>query len=93
MDSLKRKLFVKNEIKLYIFRSILKSRLLKTKFKLFILFKIFLLSIFCSQTKQKNRCLISGRSIAVKKKYKLSRFVMREKINNGDLVGFRRFSW
>lgn len=46
-----------------------------------------------SVTRIKNRCLLTNRSKAVIKFFRLSRLSFREKARNGELLGVVRASW
>jgi ribosomal protein S14 len=93
MDSYKRSLYLKKEIK----RSILKSvKLNRNTFYYRRYLAAFLLSKlprFSSVSYKRNRCLLSARSYGNNKITGCSRFVSRQKIHNAELPGFSRYSW
>lgn len=46
-----------------------------------------------SSTRIRNRCIITGRSRSIFKKFRISRIVFRTLASNGNLVGIRKLSW
>jgi len=46
-----------------------------------------------AKTRLKNRCILTGRSRSVYKKFKISRIIFRELALKGLLVGIRKASW
>ena len=46
-----------------------------------------------SKTKIKNRCLLSGRSKSVYRKFKISRIELRELALKGGIPGWTKVSW
>jgi len=40
-----------------------------------------------------NRCVMSGRSVAIRTKYKVSRFTLRLLLNDGLLTNLKRSAW
>jgi small subunit ribosomal protein S14 len=92
MDLLKRRLFVKFELKRNLLRSILLNRHLKPIIRLYVLYKLTFLPTIVSITKQNNRCVVSGRSYNVLSSVRLSRFQLRDLANNGDIPGLRKYS-
>lgn len=46
-----------------------------------------------AQTRQRNRCSITGRSRGVYRKFGLGRTKMREATMRGDIPGLRKASW
>lgn len=47
----------------------------------------------CSYIRIQNRCVITGRSKGVFKKFKISRIILREWALKGQLVGIKKSSW
>lgn len=43
--------------------------------------------------KLKNRCVITGRSKSVNRRYRVSRITLRELASNGKIVGLKKVSW
>jgi len=48
---------------------------------------------FYSLTKVVNRCVLTGRGRAVYRSLKISRIMLRELANKGELPGIRKSSW
>lgn len=46
-----------------------------------------------SVTRLRNRCVLTGRSRGVYKKFKISRISLRELASNGLITGIRKSSW
>lgn len=46
-----------------------------------------------SMTRLRNRCIFTGRSRAVYKKFRMSRIVFRTLANKGELTGVKKASW
>ena len=92
VDIYKRKIFLKNEIKKSLLKSIKKNKYLsymqrnKAAFYLANLPKISTISYV------NNRCYLSGRSQAVDRKTRSSRFTFRSETYKSHLPGFRRAS-
>lgn len=93
LDNFKRKIFIKYEIKKKILICIIKNKSLKNVYRYYAYFNYIKISRFSNIIKQKNRCIISGRSWSTEKITKYSRFVFRDKSNTGNLPGFKRASW
>lgn len=93
IDNLKRKLFLKNELKKLILNSLIKNQNLPLHSRYFALYNKSKLMRLASLNQQKNRCVLTGRIRSVIKKTNLSRFVFRIESNNGNLPGFKRASW
>lgn len=92
-DNLNRTLFIKNEVKKKILKSILKNSYLPISYKYLInYFKLKSLrkSNFIQQN---NRCVGTGRIWAVSKLTNYSRFMFRSASYKGNLPGFKRSSW
>ncbi len=76
-DLIKRKNFLKNEIKLILFKSILRNFQIKDVIRIEMLRKIALIWKKCNITKQNNICLHTGRIGGVFKKWNASRHVIK----------------
>ncbi len=72
-DLLKRKNFLKNEIKQKIFKSILQNFQIKPIIRVEALRKLIIYSKKCNISKQNNICILSGRFGGVFKKWNISR--------------------
>ncbi len=93
VDSYKRKIFLKNEIKKQALKSIKKNHYLPYIYRNKAAFYLSNLPKIATISYLNNRCYVSGRSQSVDRKTRTSRFVFRSKIYASDLPGFRRASW
>ena len=93
LDNLRRKLFVKNELKKILLKSIIKNTKLPLSYRYFALYNKSKLLRFSSITQQKNKCVINVRTWSTVKLTRYSRFLFRTESNKGNLPGFRRASW
>jgi hypothetical protein len=62
LDNFKRKIFIKFEIKKKILHSIIQNKSLKNIYRYYAYFNFIKISRISTITKQKNRCVKSGRS-------------------------------
>jgi small subunit ribosomal protein S14 len=93
LDNFKRKLFIKNELKRILLKSIFKNTRLPLSYRYFALYNKSKLSRLSSISQQKNRCVETGRIWTTVKNVNYSRFYFRTESNNGNLPGFKRASW
>lgn len=93
IDNFKRKLFLKNELKVIILKSIINNSKLPVTCRYFALYNKSKILRLSSIIQHKNKCVISGRIWSTVKLTKYSRFVFRIESNKGNLPGFRRASW
>lgn len=93
MDLLKRRFYIKFELKKTFYKSLIFNKNIKIILRLYALYKLSHLQRYTSVTKINNRCVISGRSYNILSKFKYSRFVLRSETNQGNTVGFSRISW
>jgi small subunit ribosomal protein S14 len=93
LDNFRRKLFLKNELKKIIIKSLIKNNNLPIIYRYFVLYNKSKLIRFGSITKQKNKCVQTGRTWSTIKNVNYSRFLFRTESNKGNLPGFRRASW
>jgi len=93
LDNFKRKLFLKNELKKIILKSIINNVSLPTSYRYFALYNKSKLMRLSSLTQQKNKCAMTGRVWSTVKLTHYSRFLFRIESNNGNLPGFKRASW
>lgn len=93
LDNFKRKLFLKNELKKILLKSIIKDSKLPLTYRYFALYNKSKLLRISSITQQKNKCVQTGRIWSTVKLTKYSRFFFRSESNSGNLPGFRRASW
>jgi len=93
LDNFKRQLFIKYELKKFIFKSISKNNNCKNSYKYLVLYKKNKLIRWSSISQQVNRCFLTGRQWAVFKSTRYSRFKFRTEAYQGNLPGFRKASW
>ncbi len=77
-DLIKRKNFLKNEIKLILFKSIIKNFQINEFIRIEMFRKISLIWKKCNITKQNNICLYTGRMGGVFKKWNASRHYIKQ---------------
>lgn len=92
-DILRRNLFNKLELKKLYYKYILCQKIDFLGTKKNIQKKLTKLSKNASKVRIKNRCIITGRSKAVYKDFRLSRFMFRELALSGRLPGIKKASW
>jgi ribosomal protein S14 len=93
VDNWKRVYFLKFELYRVLLISIKKNTNIPLIYKQYIFFKLIQLKQHTFLTKHVNRCLKTGRTWGVIKKFQYSRFTIRDEGYLGNLPGFRRFSW
>jgi small subunit ribosomal protein S14 len=93
LDNFRRKLFLKYELHRIVLKSVTKNTYLPWINRYFAFYNKSKLLQLSSITKQKNRCIRSGRRWSIVKMTSYSRFVFRNESYNGNLPGFRRASW
>lgn len=93
IDNLKRKLFLKHELKKIILRSIIKNDLLPRTYKYFALYNKSKLIRRGAISQQRNKCIKTGRMWYLVKSTQYSRFIFRTESYKGHLPGFSRASW
>ena len=55
--------------------------------------KLEKLPYYGSKIRLRNRCVLTGRSRAVYKKFKLSRLMFRKLALSGEIIGVKKISW
>jgi len=89
-DQYRRKIFLKNEL----YRNILKIFLNKQNLSKQLRYKVFIrfwaYPLEGSKTRIKNRCVITGRSRSVFRKFHLSRLMFRKYATQGQILGLRK---
>lgn len=93
LDNFKRKLFIKQELKKILLKSLLKNAQLPLIYRYYAFFIKVKATRWTSISQQKNRCVKTGRSWGILKFTKYSRFVLRTETYRGNLPGFRKSSW
>lgn len=93
VDIYRRKLFLKNELKRSILKSLIKNTNIPAIYRYLALYNKSKLYRFSSLTQQKNKCVETGRTWNTVKNTQYSRFFFRTQSNSGNLPGFRRSSW
>ena len=93
IDNLKRKIFIKYELKKLICNSIIKNNSVKNTHKYFALYTKNKINRWATLNEQNNRCFKSGRHWYTNKLTRTSRFVFRIESYSGHLPGFKRASW
>lgn len=93
MDILRRKLFLKNELKRLILTSLIRNTKLPLTHRYLALYSKSKLYRSSSKTQQQNRCVSTGRIWGVNKHANYSRFLFRTESYKGNLPGFSRASW
>lgn len=92
-DKLKRHLFLKNEIKQNLYKSIRKNRFISYTKRYQALYYQSLFHKNKSINKIRNRCIISGRVWSVNRKTNYGRFTLRFESYKLTIPGFQRSSW
>ena len=90
---LKKKKYLKNEIKKIILKSIIQNKNLKPITRSLAFYKLSQLPLKASISKQYNICLLTGRSKSVYKITNLSRHTMKKLSINGNLQNIKIASW
>lgn len=93
IDNYKRKLYLKNEIKKKILKSIKKNKYMTYIQRYKASFYLSNLPKTATLTYVNNRCYITGRSQSVDIKTKMSRFEFRKQVYSSYLPGYKRASW
>ncbi len=93
VDIFRRKLFLKNEIKKIILKSLIKNNNVPLSYRYYALYNKSKLYRFASISQQKNKCVETGRIWYTVKNTNYSRFFFRTESNTGNLPGFKRASW
>lgn len=93
VDNLKRKLFLKYELKKIILKSIATNKALPLTYRYFALYNNSKIIRWANIVQQKNKCVKTGKVWSTVKMARYSRFVFRTESYQGNLPGFRRASW
>lgn len=92
-DFNKRQLVFRNELKRLQYKYIIKNQSIEKFTRLENISKLNKLSRNTSKVRVKNRCVLTGRSRAVYKLFRLSRIKFRELANIGLIPGVTKASW
>jgi ribosomal protein S14 len=92
LDVIKRKLFIRYELRRLILRSALRNRNMSVVQHFYIMYLKTKPSRFVTIGQKINRCTLTGRSDGISPRMQISRFVFRRETNGGNLPGFRRIS-
>ncbi len=92
-DFTKRQLVAENELKRLEYKSIIKNQRISKQIRYKYISKLNKLNKNSSETKIRNRCILSGRGRAVYQMFRLSRIKFRELASQGLLPGVQKASW
>lgn len=92
-DDLKRQLVFKNELKRLQYKYIINNHTIDKFTRLQNIYKLNKLNRNTCKVRVKNRCVLTGRSRAVYKLFRLSRIKFRELANEGLIPGVTKASW
>jgi len=92
-DLIKRKNFIKTEIKQIILKSIIQNKNIKPIIRSYALYKISRIKLNSSIVRQNNICLISGRIGGVWKLTEFSRHTIKKISVNGNLQNIKISTW
>ncbi len=87
------KLVKKHAVKRDALRDVMKSQTASFEEKMDAAVKLQKMPRDSSPTRQRNRCVMSGRSRGVYRKFGLGRNKLREATMRGDVPGLRKASW
>lgn len=93
LDKVRRKIFIKYEVKKVILNSLIKNNSLPFVYRYYALYNKSKISRYSSVVQQRNRCVLTGRVWNVTKKVQYSRFIFRTQAYAGNIPGCRRASW
>jgi ribosomal protein S14 len=85
-ENLKRKLFLKAELKKKIFKSILQNNSCLPKIKMSVAHKIQKIQKICSKTQHNNICFVTGKYRGILSPLKLSRHTIKKLGNNNEIT-------
>jgi len=93
MDEIKRRMFLKNEIKKEFLTAIKRSKVVPFTRRYQAACYLSTLPRLSSVTQVRNRCVLSGRVWSVNKKTRYGRFTLRNNAYNSNIPGLARASW
>uniref|UniRef100_A0A8C1LW30 Ribosomal protein S14 n=1 Tax=Cyprinus carpio TaxID=7962 RepID=A0A8C1LW30_CYPCA len=91
-DMMKRKHFIKYELKRSLLRSIKNNKNIPYSYRYHAYYQLVNLPRISSRSLMTNRCVVTGRVWGVNSKTYLSRFAFRDEVYRSELPGFRRAS-
>ena len=92
VDTYKRKIFLKNEIKKQLLKALKKNRYLSYMHRYKASYYLSNLPKIATVSYLNNRCYVSGRSQSIDRKTTTSRFIFRTQVYKSNFPGFRRSS-
>jgi len=92
MDDLKRRIYIKYELKRYLLKYLIYSNQVSPVIKIYSKYKIVLMPRFSLIIQQRNRCVLTGRVHNILRFAKYSRFAFRYNSNFLEMPGVKRFS-
>lgn len=92
-DNLKRKLFLKIELKKIILKSINYNSKLPLAYRYYSFYQYSKINKWATLVQQKNKCVNTGRVWSTEKLTKYSRFIFRRESYQGNIPGFSRANW
>lgn len=92
-DIKKRNKFLKQELRQLLNLSMSNNTLLTNKIRKSFALKVWSIGQSSSVTRIKNRCVLTGRSKAIYRMFKVSRLMLRQLASNGFVNGVRKASW
>jgi succinate dehydrogenase (ubiquinone) iron-sulfur subunit len=92
-DNKRRKLFKKYELKRKVLKSTVLDENINLRERFFTQLLLTNLPKNSSVTRIKNRCVITGRSQSVYRKFKLSRIQIKSQLDKNNLAGLKKISW
>jgi small subunit ribosomal protein S14 len=92
-DAVKRRRLLKFELKRLLLKSLKTNKYSHFSSRESAAFRLIRLAKDTSKSSVKNRCIISGRSYALDKKIKVSRFIFRKEAYSSNIPGLKRASW
>ena len=93
LDNIKRNLFKKYEFKRTFLKTCASNLYINNSIRWFLLTKLNNIPRNSSITRIRNRCVLTGRSRAIIRKFKISRLMFKELAGNGKLSGVQKSIW
>ena len=93
IDNTKRNLFKKYECNRYYLKTCASNLYIDNSIRWFLLIKLNNIPRNSSITRIRNRCVLTGRSRGIIRKFKISRLMFKELAGNGKLSGVQKLVW